>query len=116
MLVQQAVATTVKVGLPALFPAIAGELAFDPKYVLIYTWFFAAVAVVVMAGCGGVIRRYGALRTSQTKAVNARTDPINTRYSHASSDAFVQLAGSKPAHSPRIVPSAISNRPPSSIS
>ena len=70
MLVQQSVATAVKVGLPALFPAIAGELAFDPKYVLVYTWFYAAVAVVVMAGCGGVIRRFGALRTSQIGCVS----------------------------------------------
>lgn len=70
MLVQQSVATAVKVGLPALFPAIAGELAFDPKYVLVYTWFFAALAVVVMAGCGGVIRRFGALRTSQIGCVS----------------------------------------------
>lgn len=70
MLVQQTVATTVKVGLPALFPAVAAELGFDPKLVLVYTWFFAAVAVVVMAGCGGVIRRYGALRTSQMGCVS----------------------------------------------
>lgn len=69
MLVQQTVATAVKVGLPALFPAVAEELAFDPKYVLIYTWVFSASAVCVMTGCGGVIRRYGALRTSQLGCV-----------------------------------------------
>jgi MFS family permease len=69
MLVQQTFATTVKVGLPALFPAVAEELAFDAKYVLIYTWVFAATAVCVMAGCGGVLRRYGALRTSQLGCV-----------------------------------------------
>lgn len=70
MLVQQSLATTIKVGLPALFPAIAGELAFDPKYVQVCTWFFAAVAVIVMAGCGGVIRHFGALRTSQIGCVS----------------------------------------------
>ena len=65
MLIQQTTATAVKLALPALFPVIAEELVFDPKYVLIYTWITAAAAVCVMVGCGGVIRRYGALRTSQ---------------------------------------------------
>ena len=65
MLVQQTVATTAKVGLPALFPAVAADLCFNVELVLAYTWFFALVSLVFMAGCGGIIRRYGALRTSQ---------------------------------------------------
>ena len=65
MLVQQTVATTAKVGVPALFPAIANELHFDPNLVLVYTWFYAVCSLAVMAGCGGAIRRFGALRTSQ---------------------------------------------------
>jgi len=65
MLVQQTVATTAKVGLPALFPAAAADLGFDARLVLVYTWFYAACAIAVMAGCGGAIRRWGALRTSQ---------------------------------------------------
>ena len=65
MLVQQTVATTAKVGLPALFPAVAADLSFNVELVLAYTWFFALVSLVFMAGCGGIIRRYGALRTSQ---------------------------------------------------
>ena len=69
MLVQQTVATTAKVGLPALFPAIAEDLAFDSEYVLVYTWAYAACSLAVMVGCGGAIRRYGALRTSQIGCV-----------------------------------------------
>ena len=65
MLVQQTVATAAKVALPALFPAAAAELGFDSQLVLLYTWFYAVCAVAVMVGCGGVIRRWGALRTSQ---------------------------------------------------
>jgi MFS family permease len=65
MLVQQTVATTAKVSLPALFPAVAADLSFNVELVLAYTWFFALVSLVFMAGCGGIIRRYGALRTSQ---------------------------------------------------
>lgn len=65
MLVQQTIATTAKVGLPALFPAVAADLSFNVELVLAYTWFFALVSLVFMAGCGGIIRRYGALRTSQ---------------------------------------------------
>jgi MFS family permease len=69
MLVQQTIATTAKVGLPALFPALAEELNFEAEYVLVYTWIYAAVAIAVMMGCGGVIRRWGALRTSQIGCV-----------------------------------------------
>lgn len=69
MLVQQTVATTAKMGLPALFPALAGDLAFDAEYVLAYAWIYAACSLAVMAGCGGAIRRYGGLRTSQAGCV-----------------------------------------------
>lgn len=69
MLIQQTIATTAKVGLPALFPAIAEELAFDAEYVLVYTWAYAACSLAVMTGCGGAIRRFGALRTSQIGCV-----------------------------------------------
>jgi MFS family permease len=65
MLVQQTIATTAKVGLPALFVPIAAELGFDAEYVLVYTWVYAICSLCVMAACGGVIRRLGALRTSQ---------------------------------------------------
>ncbi len=69
MLVQQTIATTAKVGLPAVFPAVALELGFDTEFVLVYTWGYAACSLAVMAGCGGLIRRYGALRTSQIGCV-----------------------------------------------
>ena len=69
MLVQQTVATTAKIGLPALFPALAGDLAFDTEFVLAYSWVYAACSLAVMAGCGGAIRRYGGLRTSQAGCV-----------------------------------------------
>jgi MFS family permease len=70
MLLQQAVATTAKVGLPALFPALADDLSFNAEFVLMYTWFFALVSLAFMAGCGGIIRRFGALRTSQIGCVS----------------------------------------------
>ena len=69
MLTQQTVATTAKMGLPALFPAVAGELGFDAEYVLAYAWVYAAGSLAVMAGCGSAIRRYGGLRTSQAGCV-----------------------------------------------
>ena len=69
MLIQQTITTVVKVGVPALFPAIADDLAFDAKYVLVYTWIIAVGSIGVQAGCGGVIRRFGALRTSQIGCV-----------------------------------------------
>ena len=70
MLVQQTVATTAKVGLPALFPALADELLFNAELVLVYTWFFALVSLFFMACCGGIIQRYGALRTSQLGCIS----------------------------------------------
>ena len=65
MLIQQTVATTAKVGIPSLIPAVARELHFEAEHVLIYTAFYAFISLLCMAGCGGVIRRVGALRTSQ---------------------------------------------------
>ncbi|MFZ9080130.1 MAG: MFS transporter, partial [Alphaproteobacteria bacterium] len=65
MLIQQTIATTAKLGMPAMFPTVAADLGIDPKVVLGYTWSYAAVAILVMAGCGGALRRWGALRTSQ---------------------------------------------------
>ncbi len=70
MLVQQTVATAAKVGLPAVFPAVASDLAFEAEYVLAYTWVYAACSLAAMAGCGGAIRRYGGLRTSQVGCVS----------------------------------------------
>ena len=69
MLVQQTVASTAKLGMPAMFPEIAPDLGFDPKFALAYTWGYAACAIFVMAGCGGALRRWGALRTSQIGCV-----------------------------------------------
>jgi len=69
MLAQQTVATTAKLGLPAMFPRAAADLNVDPEYVLLYTWTYAACAILVMAGCGGALRRWGGLRTSQIGCV-----------------------------------------------
>ena len=69
MLVQQTVATTAKVGVPSLIPAVARELDFDAELVLLYTAFYALISLVCMTGCGGVIARFGALRTSQIGCV-----------------------------------------------
>ena len=65
MLVQQTMATVSKTTLPVLFPGIALELGIEPEWVLAYTWVFASAGMVVMAGCGTVIMRFGAVRTSQ---------------------------------------------------
>jgi MFS family permease len=69
MLVQQTIATTAKLGMPAMFPTIAGDLGFDPKFALAYTFGYAVCAILVMAGCGGALKRWGALRTSQIGCV-----------------------------------------------
>ena len=69
MLAQQTIATTAKLGMPAMFPTIAADLGFDPKFALAYTWGYAVCGIVVMAGCGGALRRWGALRTSQIGCV-----------------------------------------------
>ena len=69
MLLQQTVATIAKVGLPALFPALADDLSFNAELVLLYTWIYAIVSLAVMAGCGEIIRYFGGLRTSQIGCV-----------------------------------------------
>lgn len=65
MLVQQTVATVAKMAIPVLFPAVAAELGIEPELVLAYTWLYACVGILVMAGCGAFILRYGAIRVSQ---------------------------------------------------
>lgn len=65
MLIQQTVATVAKTAMPVLFPAIALDLGIPSEAVLGYTWIFACVGIVVMAGCGTFIMRYGAIRISQ---------------------------------------------------
>ena len=65
MLVQQTMATVAKTAIPVLFPAIALEFGAASEAVLAYTWIFAVVGVLVMAGCGTFIIRYGAIRISQ---------------------------------------------------
>jgi MFS family permease len=65
MLVQQTMATVAKTAIPVLFPAIALELGAASEAVLAYTWIFAVVGVLVMAGCGTFIICYGAIRISQ---------------------------------------------------
>ncbi|MBT5190862.1 MAG: MFS transporter [Rhodospirillaceae bacterium] len=65
MLVQQTMATVAKTAIPVLFPAIALELGAASQAVLAYTWVFAVIGVLVMAGCGTFIIRYGAIRMSQ---------------------------------------------------
>lgn len=65
MLVQQTVATVAKMAVPVLFPAIALDLGVAPELVLAYTWLYACVGILVMAGSGAFIVRYGAIRVSQ---------------------------------------------------
>ena len=65
MLIQQTMATVAKTAVPVLFPAIALDLGIASELVLGYTWLYACVGMVVMAGCGSFIIRYGAIRISQ---------------------------------------------------
>lgn len=65
MLVQQTVATTAKLGMPSIFPEIASDLGIDKEYALVYATGYAICSICVMAGCGGMLRRWGPLRTSQ---------------------------------------------------
>ena len=65
MLIQQTMATVAKTAIPVLIPTIALELGTASEVVLAYTWVFAFVGVLVMAGCGTFIIRYGGIRMSQ---------------------------------------------------
>ena len=65
MLIQQTMATVAKTAMPVLFPAIAQDLGIPSEAVLGYTWIFACAGMLVMAGCGTFIMRYGAIRISQ---------------------------------------------------
>lgn len=69
MLIQQTMATVAKTAVPVLFPAISLDLGVASESVLVYTWIFAFMGVVVMAGCGTFIIRYGAIRISQVGGV-----------------------------------------------
>ena len=54
MLGQQTMATVAKTVVPVLFKPIADELGIL-ELVLVYTWVFACVGIVVMLGCGPFI-------------------------------------------------------------
>jgi MFS family permease len=69
MLAQQTMATVAKSGVPILFKPIADDLGFSSELVLLYTWTFACVGIVVMLGCGPFITRFGALRMTQAGCV-----------------------------------------------
>ena len=69
MLGQQTMATVAKTVVPVLFKPIADELGIPPELVLVYTWAFACVGIVVMLGCGPFISRFGALRVTQIGCV-----------------------------------------------
>lgn len=69
MLFQQTMATVAKAGVPVLFKPIADTIGFDAELVLVYTWVFACVGIVVMLGCGAFITRYGPLRMAQLGCV-----------------------------------------------
>jgi MFS family permease len=58
-------ATVAKSAIPVLFPTIALDLGTAAETVLVYAWVLAVVGVLVMAGCGTFIIRYGAIRISQ---------------------------------------------------
>jgi MFS family permease len=69
MLAQQTFATAAKAGVPVLFKPVADEIGFSAELVLLYTWVFACVGILVMLGCGAFITRFGALRMTQVGCV-----------------------------------------------
>ena len=65
MFVQQTFVTLGKVLPSVLAPAIITELHIEASWLGVYVGMIAAVSLMVQAGCGSIIVRYGALRVSQ---------------------------------------------------
>lgn len=65
MFVQQSFVTLGKVLPAVLAPEIFKDLAIDPSWLGVYVGMIAATSLIVQAGCGSFIVRYGALRVSQ---------------------------------------------------
>ncbi|MEX2642955.1 MAG: MFS transporter [Acetobacterales bacterium] len=65
MFVQQAVATMSKVIVPVISPAILDRFDVSPALVGVFVAIAASFSMVSTMGCGGLFRRYGALRMSQ---------------------------------------------------
>ena len=65
MFMQQSFVTLGKVLPSVLAPAIFSELSIDPSWLGVYVGIMSAASLIVQAGCGSVIVRYGALRISQ---------------------------------------------------
>jgi hypothetical protein len=65
MFVQQTFVTLGKVLPSVLAPAIISELHIEASWLGVYVGMIAAVSLLVQAGCGSIIVRYGALRVSQ---------------------------------------------------
>ena len=65
MFVQQTFVTLGKVLPSVLAPAIISELHIEASWLGVYVGIIAAVSLLVQAGCGSFIVRYGALRVSQ---------------------------------------------------
>jgi len=65
MFVQQTLVTLGKVLPTVLAPAIVEEMKIDPSLLGVYVGIMAGTSLIVQAGCGSVIVRYGALRVSQ---------------------------------------------------
>ncbi|MCC7428733.1 MAG: MFS transporter [Alphaproteobacteria bacterium] len=65
MLVQQSFASFAKTTLPVIAPAAADALGIDVAWIGSYVGLQALAGGIATMGCGGVIRRYGAMRTSQ---------------------------------------------------
>ena len=65
MFVQQTFVTLGKVLPSVLAPAIISDLHIEASWLGVYVGMIAAVSLLVQAGCGSIIVRYGALRVSQ---------------------------------------------------
>ena len=69
MFLQQSFVTLGKVLPSILAPAIVEDLQIDPSWLGVYVGAIAAACLVIQAGCGSFIVRYGALRISQVSLI-----------------------------------------------
>lgn len=71
MFLQQSFVTLSKVQISVLAPAVVEDLGIDPSWLGVYVGIIAATGLIVQAGCGSFVVRYGALRVSQVSLLMA---------------------------------------------
>ncbi len=81
--IQQSIAYLSLLVLPVAAPVVNAELGLDPAFVGIYTGVIFAVSTVTQMGCGGVIQRFGALRSIQVAMLMLGVGLILSIFGHA---------------------------------